>query len=690
MRAKREIAKIKPRRVAEAVPNVAFLNADLSGLDGVHNTQFVSGMEAGTLQTEANMSGQQADLGEQAMVNEKTEDNINSVHAVNTPISVTQKGGSIIMRSQGDGTHEDEARLPHQDPRYKGQELTVALLVIKEIMKMDEAEPFNVPVNPMALGIPDYFDVIDTPMDFSTICNNLENGSSKYMNSEDVFKDVQYIWDNCCKYNKDGDYILELMERVKKNFMKYWSAAGLYKEQPQASNGSHLPPPEPILRRGKRGQECLDLVIEKTEQQQQDDIGSSQAQSPKPLLVYGQAAQPELSSSQSQPSQQKSDAIVEVAESISTRRRGRGPTRCLNLWNRQGRISISTNESGQPIGPEAPKLTNFLGTLARDGLMAPLTYVDWRGVPDVYKENMWEQVQLKFDIDPECKVWVMRSLGKKWKDWKSKLKIAHYNNHETDEERLADRDERVLPDQWSILVSHWNSSKAVKRSETNKANRLQQKFNHTTGTKSFARLREEERVKRPDKKDPSRAELFILTRTRKDGQPVNEASSSIISKLRERTTQLQNTLQNSVRPDNDILSQVMGRNQQGRVHTLSVLAAPNPTRAEALKMVSEANAEVNEMKQRMVAMEQTCTQMAAQMATMMSMMSSIKNTESSKDPSDVSADTSGASDDLLQLEASPSASTPVTPAVSARETRAMKRVKIQDESTTSKHTRSKE
>ncbi|XVF00575.1 hypothetical protein REPUB_Repub04eG0012100 [Reevesia pubescens] len=46
--------------------------------------------------------------------------------------------------------------------------------------------------------------ISDTPMDFGTkICNNLENGD-KYMDSEDVFKDVQYIWHNCCKYNNKG------------------------------------------------------------------------------------------------------------------------------------------------------------------------------------------------------------------------------------------------------------------------------------------------------------------------------------------------------------------------------------------------------------------------------------------------------------------------------------------------------
>lgn len=82
----------------------------------------------------------------------------------------------------------------------------------------------------------DYFDVIDTPMDFGTICSNLESGN-KYMNSKEVYKDVQYIWDNCYKYNNKGDYILELMKRVKKNFAKYWAAAGLLGDNLEGTSG---------------------------------------------------------------------------------------------------------------------------------------------------------------------------------------------------------------------------------------------------------------------------------------------------------------------------------------------------------------------------------------------------------------------------------------------------------------------
>ncbi|PIN18596.1 hypothetical protein CDL12_08731 [Handroanthus impetiginosus] len=207
-------------------------------------------------QSDTDKSGQQVGSEKQGAPNEKMEDSANSLSEMNGGLSgnSSRKSMSIKIKSssglgsssmspcsnpepvKGDKTEKKDAEVLHQESRYNEQELKAALEVIRKVMKMDAAEPFNVPVNPVALGIPDYFDVIDTPMDFGTICSNLEKGM-KYKNSEDVFKDVQYIWDNCYKYNNKGDYIVELMKRVKKAFTKYWTAMGLYNDQPQETNG---------------------------------------------------------------------------------------------------------------------------------------------------------------------------------------------------------------------------------------------------------------------------------------------------------------------------------------------------------------------------------------------------------------------------------------------------------------------
>lgn len=208
--------------------------------------------------SDTDKSSQQAGPEKQVVSNEKMEDSANSLPEANvtTPGNVLKKPGGIKIKSskgfsssmspcsnvemvKEEKTKKPEPELLHRDLRLNKQELDTALEVIRKIMKMDAAEPFNTPVDPIALGIPDYFDVINTPMDFGTICSNLESGV-KYMNSEDVYKDVQYIWDNCYKYNNKGDYVMELMKRVKKNFAKYWTAAGLYSDHLQSAESSQI------------------------------------------------------------------------------------------------------------------------------------------------------------------------------------------------------------------------------------------------------------------------------------------------------------------------------------------------------------------------------------------------------------------------------------------------------------------
>ncbi|KAL2254300.1 UNVERIFIED_CONTAM: hypothetical protein Sindi_0224700 [Sesamum indicum] len=302
--------------------------------------------------------------------------------------------------------------------------------------------------------------------------------------------------------------------------------------------------------------------------------------------------------------------------------------------------------------------------------------------PVYNKQELDAAHKLRFDIDPTSKNWVLQSLGRRWKDWKSKLKTAHYYPHQTDEARLADCDERILPDQWAALVKLWSTESAQfsyeflylrlvnviikfitpqKNSATNRANRMKAKYIHASGRKSFARIREEQR-NRPDGKELSRAELFILTRTRKDGKPVNEASSEVIKKLQYRVNG-QDTPQDSNK-QGDVLSQIIGSDKRGRTRCIELgielgpsyppdLGSPKPACSESTRMVSEsdANAEIRDLKEKMAVMEKTCTQMVSQMAALVSMVSSMhKNTPDRNVPDMVGslkeqvANTSSASD----------------------------------------------
>ncbi|XP_052623240.1 bromodomain-containing factor 2 isoform X2 [Lactuca sativa] len=533
-----------------------------------------------------------------------------------TNLSRSLVGNSIsngqTKQPHADMDHEENQSQHHQNPGYKQEELNAALKVIKRTMKLNAAEPFNKPVDPISLGIPDYFDIIKTPMDFGTICNNLENGV-KYMNSGDVFKDVEYIWSNCVEYNKKGDVILELMKRVKTYFMKYWKAAKLQIEQT-------APVVESWVLRHKK--------------EEKDNPQTSVANNSAHLQQKeaGQTGQPQQSSNLPQ-SSSSTEQDEPNPDSVITPKKHRGPTRCLALFNTMERIKITTNELGQPVGPGAAQLTTFVGVIARDVNFAPLTY-NWKKIPPENKENMWQKVLSKFDIDPSCRRWVLLSIRNKWRTFKSRLKANHYDVHETDEDRLADRDQRVPPDQWSALVSQWSSEKSQSISAKLKATCARIKFRHTAGPKSYARIREEERAKRPDGQEPSQAELFILTRTRKNGKPVNEATAAVISQLYEETSC------NKDIGEDDAYNRVMKPYKNGGLSLYGLggtpssrsctagptpTPTPTPTRGEALKLVEEKDAEIVDLKKRLSSVEQTCSQMAAQVAELVSMINHNNN-----------------------------------------------------------------
>lgn len=66
-------------------------------------------------------------------------------------------------------------------------------------------------------------------------------------------------------------------------------------------------------------------------------------------------------------------------------------------------------------------------------------------------------IQTKFKISEKGQKWVIMSIGRKWREFKSRIKKLHFNNHMTYQERIADCDTRVHPSAWEFLVKHWSS-----------------------------------------------------------------------------------------------------------------------------------------------------------------------------------------------------------------------------------------
>ena len=71
--------------------------------------------------------------------------------------------------------------------------------LLQNLKRHSLAGPFLQPVDPVALNLPDYLEVISDPIDLSTIERNLKSGA--YQNSCQFATDVRRIWLNSFTYN---------------------------------------------------------------------------------------------------------------------------------------------------------------------------------------------------------------------------------------------------------------------------------------------------------------------------------------------------------------------------------------------------------------------------------------------------------------------------------------------------------
>jgi hypothetical protein len=96
-------------------------------------------------------------------------------------------------------------------------------LLLVKLMKHRSAWPFLEPVDPIEHNVPDYLDVVKTPMDFGTIAQRLKN--NKYTNMTAFIAAICLVFDNAILYNGDdsafGKHAVKLREVVSKDIFDW-------------------------------------------------------------------------------------------------------------------------------------------------------------------------------------------------------------------------------------------------------------------------------------------------------------------------------------------------------------------------------------------------------------------------------------------------------------------------------------
>nr|CAD1822777.1 unnamed protein product [Ananas comosus var. bracteatus] len=83
--------------------------------------------------------------------------------------------------------------------------------------------------------------------------------------------------------------------------------------------------------------------------------------------------------------------------------------------------------------------------------------------------------------------WVLKSLSRKWKDFKCKLKGKHMINNYIEQEVASNVPSGFTSQQWIDLVRYWFSEKSKSYSQIGNLARTKYIIPHTTNSMSFAR-----------------------------------------------------------------------------------------------------------------------------------------------------------------------------------------------------------
>lgn len=92
--------------------------------------------------------------------------------------------------------------------------------LLEKLMKHKHGWVFNTPVDPLALGLHDYFDIIKHPMDLGTVKSRLDK--NWYNAPMEFAEDVRLTFHNAMTYNPKGQDVHAMAELLLKFFEEKW------------------------------------------------------------------------------------------------------------------------------------------------------------------------------------------------------------------------------------------------------------------------------------------------------------------------------------------------------------------------------------------------------------------------------------------------------------------------------------
>ncbi|QCD93378.1 putative transposase [Vigna unguiculata] len=156
-----------------------------------------------------------------------------------------------------------------------------------------------------------------------------------------------------------------------------------------------------------------------------------------------------------------------------------------------------------PFDGNQPSATNvdgllggFLGRLAAYSKMFSICFENWHLVLNSYKNRAWNDViKAKLLWDPiyetAAKVYMMKDIGKKWKENMLKLFCTYYDDKKSRDENVKNPPLSIPETEWATFIDYRLKENTKNMCKRNVENRSKLKINHTGGSKKLKRKRAE-------------------------------------------------------------------------------------------------------------------------------------------------------------------------------------------------------
>ncbi|XP_073157176.1 uncharacterized protein [Henckelia pumila] len=161
-----------------------------------------------------------------------------------------------------------------------------------------------------------------------------------------------------------------------------------------------------------------------------------------------------------QETQQNAETVEEGTSQRKQNKRGRTVMKEVRSLGPNELLVVRFNERGQPFGEMQPTLANYVGTVARNGNLLPVEYLDWRRIPRNRLNDAWESVTEHFHISERHRNIVMQNMGVAWRRWRTEIKARSYDPNIPLNELLS-----ICPiphgltlDDWEALCKHWKTT----------------------------------------------------------------------------------------------------------------------------------------------------------------------------------------------------------------------------------------